>query len=96
MQELNTEKDYVKQRIVDFFTELLSFGITGFSIYNAKYVAPDDYVAIFDKFKNNFIGKGFPNDFIIILEISVDNDGEKLFCNYNNGVNFADNFKYKL
>jgi hypothetical protein len=56
----------------------------------------DDYIAIFDKFKNNFISKGFPVDFIVILEISVDNDGEKLFCNYNNGVNFADNFKYKL
>ena len=96
MQELNSEKDYVKQRIADFFTELLSVGNTGFSIYNAKYIAPDDYVAIFDKFKNNFIGKGFPDDFIVILEISIDNDGEKLFCNYNSGVNFADNFKYKL
>lgn len=39
----------------------------------------DDYIAIFDKFKNNFIGKGFPVDFIVILEISVDNDGEKFF-----------------
>lgn len=56
----------------------------------------DDYIAIFDKFKNNFIGKGFPDYFIVILEISVDNDGEKLICNYNNGVNFEDNFKYKL
>ena len=34
LQELNTEKDYVKQRIVNLFAELLSVRITCFSIYN--------------------------------------------------------------
>jgi hypothetical protein len=34
LHELNTEKDYVKQRIVNLFAELLSVRITCFSIYN--------------------------------------------------------------
>lgn len=34
LQELNTEKDYAKQRIVNLFAELLSVRITCFSIYN--------------------------------------------------------------
>ena len=42
LQELNTGSDYVRQRIADFLTEIISVGITGFSVYYGKYIDPDD------------------------------------------------------
>ena len=45
--DLNTEKDYVQQRIADFITDLLSIGISGISIINARHISPINYVFIF-------------------------------------------------
>lgn len=36
--DLNTEKDYVQQRIADYFTDLLGIGFSGFRIDAAKHV----------------------------------------------------------
>lgn len=59
LADLNTEKDYVRQRIADYFTELLSIGFSGFRIDAAKHISPPNLAAIFAKFKAN-IGGSFP------------------------------------
>ena len=60
MLDVNTHDDYVRQRIADFLTELMSLGITGFSIHNGKYIPTVDYVEIFSRLKNNLGGGKFP------------------------------------
>ena len=84
--DLNTSKPYVQQRIADFFTECLSIGISGFSIFNGKYISVDDYMGIFKKLKNNLGDGNFPDDFMTILEIEFDTDTEKdnYICSNNN------------
>ena len=98
LQDLDTSKDYVRQRIADFLTELLSCGITGISVYNAKYIHPNDYFEIFKKIQYNLGGGSFPNDFIIILEIQIgtlSNEYNELLCS-DNDYNFAAKFEDKL
>lgn len=91
--DLDTGKDYVRERISDFLTELISIGISGFSVFTAKYIHINDYFEIFKKFNEN-LGNSLPNDFFVIFEMdSSDNAG--LFCN-NNNKNFGNNLKEKL
>ena len=66
MADVNTEKEYVQQRIADYYTELLSIGISGISIPNALYIKQQSLVDIFLKLKVN-LGGEFPNDFFAIL-----------------------------
>ena len=96
LNDLDTSKEYVQQRIADFFTELISIGIAGLSIYNGKYVSPNDYIEIFRKFKSNLGNGDLPKDFIIIFEMNIKNDNENnhLFCNTEQ--NFGEYFTEKL
>ena len=97
LQALNTSNEYVRQRIADFFTELISIGISGFSIFNGKYISTTDYCEILKKFKENLGNETLPDDFIIIFELVITDDSQKnyLLCD-NNNVNFAQNFTQKL
>ena len=92
--DLNTEKEYVQQRISDFLTELMSIGISGFSINAALYVSPDNYISIFKKLKNN-LGGNFPYDFFAYLYFIMDNEREKemILCNNDN---FGESFVEKM
>lgn len=54
--DLNTEKDYVRQRIADYITELLSLGISGVRIDAAKHISPENLAAIFKKLADNMGG----------------------------------------
>ena len=92
--DLNTEKDYVQQRIADFITDLLSIGISGISIINARHISPINYVFIFKKLKINFGNDNFPEDFIAILELSYKNNEEIILC--DNDYSFAEPFVRKL
>ena len=47
LTDLNTEKDYVRQRIADFITAMLSMGVSGVRIDAAKHIHPTDLAAIF-------------------------------------------------
>ena len=96
--DLNTSKPYVQQRIADFLTELISIGISGFSIYNGKYISTDDYCAIFEKFKENLGDEYLPNDFFMILEMSFENNAEidYFLCNNNINGSFGNKFDEKL
>ena len=95
--DLNTGSDYVRQRIADFLTELISIGISGFSIYNGKYISTDDYIGIFTKFKSNLGDTNLPSDFIAILEMDFsDTEKNTLICDDSKTFNFANKFIDKL
>ena len=83
--DLNTDKDYVKQRIADFLTELISIGISGFSIETAAdNISPSNYAAIFKKLKNNLGNNDLPEDFLIYIDIEFGSDRKNLMiCNDN-------------
>lgn len=66
LADLNTETDYVRQRIADYFTTLLAMGFSGFRIDAAKHISPTNLAAIFAKLKAN-LGGSLPNDFITYL-----------------------------
>ena len=66
LADLNTETDYVRQRIADYFTSLLSMGFSGFRIDAAKHISPANLAAIFARFKAN-LGGTIPDDFITYL-----------------------------
>ena len=79
LADLNTEKEYVQQRIADYFCELLSIGFSGLSIPNAKHIYPQSFASIFKKLKDN-LGGGFPQDFISILQITFGFEKNILIC----------------
>jgi alpha-amylase len=56
----------VRQRIADYFTDLIGMGFSGFRIDAAKHISPTNLAAIFAKFKKN-MGGAFPDDFITYL-----------------------------
>ena len=68
LTDLDTSKDYVRQRIADYFVDLLSIGFTGFRVDAAKHIHPDDLAVIFGKFKNS-LGGSYPIDFFTWLEV---------------------------
>ena len=95
--DLNTGKEYVQQRIADFFTELISLGITGFSINNAKHIHPNDLVSIFKKFKENLGGQSLPTDFLAYLHFNLGDKKNELICNEGEGVmNYGKYFNDQL
>ena len=93
--DLNTEKVYVQQRIADFLTELISLGISGISINNAKHISPIDFSQIFKRLKDNLGGGDLPDDFIAILELRFGNEKSILICN-EGSYSFAGKFIEKL
>ena len=95
--DLNTGKDYVQQRIADYLTELISIGISGISIINARHISPNDYAFIFEKLKYNLGKEEFPQDFIIILELSYEGNEDIIFGDgdYSFGDSFIDKLKEK-
>ncbi|KAK2943058.1 putative Pancreatic alpha-amylase [Blattamonas nauphoetae] len=68
LSDLDTSKDYVRQRIADYFIDLLSIGFSGFRIDAAKHIHPKDLAAIFAKFKAS-LGGNIPEDWITWLEV---------------------------
>ncbi|KAJ3260444.1 Alpha-amylase 1 [Boothiomyces macroporosus] len=55
--DLKTEHPFVRQSIVDFLNELLSYGVAGFRTDAAKSIPFADWQAIMDKLQNNYHGK---------------------------------------
>ena len=95
LADLNTESDYVRQRIADYFTSLLGMGFSGFRIDAAKHISPKNLAAIFAKLKANMGGR-LPEDFITYLEVIIGGEKDLLMCqsnDYNYGQNFADFMK---
>ena len=90
--DLNTEKEYVQQRISDFFMELLSIGFSGISLQDAKHIFPESFGSIFQKLKES-LGGEFPEDFIAVLQLNFGYQKEILICqDQEDKQNFADTF----
>ena len=97
LHDLDTGKPYVQQRIADFLTDLMSLGVSGFSVYEGKYISTYDYIEIFKKLRDNFSSNKFPDDFITIIEISTSNEEiDELICQDSNDGNFGGKFESKL
>ena len=96
LTDLDTGKEYVRQRIADFLTELISIGISGFSIYNGVYISTEDYSQIFRKFRQNL--EILPSDFFVIFELNFTTDEQRNYfmCNSANSKNYGLKFEQKL
>ncbi len=77
--DLNTERDSVRERIADYYTDLLSIGMSGFRIDAGKHIRPPDHAAIFAKLKRN-LGGSFPPDFHVWLEVLTGGEADMLLA----------------
>lgn len=93
LADLDTEQDYVRERIAAYMTDLLGIGFSGFRIDAAKHIYPESLSAILKKFKDNLGGDELPDDFITYLEVIMGGEMDLLMCQdgvYNFGKSFAD------
>mmetsp|Transcript_41300 Transcript_41300/g.62892 ORF Transcript_41300/g.62892 Transcript_41300/m.62892 type:complete len:303 (+) Transcript_41300:569-1477(+) len=91
LSDLDTESDYVRNRIAQYFTDLLGVGFSGFRIDAAKHIYPDSIAHILAQFKKNMGGGDLPDDFITYLEVIMGGEMDLLMCNegeYNFGKSF--------
>ena len=93
---LNTEDDYVKQRIADFLIKLISIGLSGFSINNGKYISPENYAKIFGYFKKKLGDNDFPDELLIYLEMDIQNEKYSFLCKDTDIRSFGLYFYNKL
>eukprot|EP00455_Lapot_gusevi_P057805 TRINITY_DN994_c0_g1_i5.p1 TRINITY_DN994_c0_g1~~TRINITY_DN994_c0_g1_i5.p1 ORF type:complete len:629 (-),score=202.72 TRINITY_DN994_c0_g1_i5:126-2012(-) len=82
LADLNTESPYVRQRIADYWTDLLGMGFSGFRVDAAKHMSPDNLAAMFALLKKN-MGGSLPADFITYLEVIIGGEKDLLECQYN-------------
>jgi alpha-amylase len=83
LTDLDTESDYVRERIAAYFTDLISIGFSGFRIDAAKHIYPKPLAAILNKFKANLGGGDLPADFITWLEVIIGGEKDLLMCSDN-------------
>ena len=96
LTDLNTEKEYVQQRIADYITDMLSMGVSGIRVDAAKHIAPNDLAAIFKKLKDNLGGGELPEDFTAYLEVLFGGEKDLLMCgggDYSYGSPFVNKMK---
>ncbi|CAI2361994.1 unnamed protein product [Moneuplotes crassus] len=96
LSDLNTEKDYVRERIASYLADLIGIGFSGFRIDAAKHIYPESLAAIFKKFKTKLGGGELPEDFISYLEVIIGGEASLLMCQegeYNFGRSFEEYMK---
>ncbi|EAX93461.1 Alpha amylase, catalytic domain containing protein [Trichomonas vaginalis G3] len=77
LADLDTSKEYVRQRIADFMIDLISIGFSGYRVDAAKHIRPTDLAAIFGKVKEG-LGGSLPDDFISWLEVLTGGESQLL------------------
>jgi len=87
LSDLNTDLDYVQQRIADYITELIGIGFSGIRVDAAKHMSPKALGGIFGRLKRNLGGR-FTDDFIAALEVLIGGEASLLCCNANSGYNY--------
>ena len=95
LSDLNTEHDYVRNRIAAYFSDLIGIGFSGFRIDAAKHIYPDSLAHILMNFKGK-MGGSLPDDFMTYLEVIIGGEAGLLACNdgeYNFGFSFANKMK---
>jgi len=93
LADLDTESDYVRERIAAYMTDLLSIGFSGFRMDAAKHIKPESIAAILAKLKSNMGGGDLPADFMTYLEVLIGGEKDLLLCGdnyYSFGQNFVD------
>ena len=95
LTDLNTEKEYVQQRIADYITDLLTMGVSGIRIDAAKHINPYYLAKIFKKLKDNLGGGDLPEDFNAYLEVLFGGEKDLLYCG-DGFYSFGDNFVKKM
>jgi alpha-amylase len=96
LTDLNTEKEYVQQRIADYITTMLSMGVSGIRIDAAKHIAPEYLAKIFKRLKDNLGGGDLPEDFTAYLEVIIGGEKDLLLCgdgDYSYGHPFTKKLK---
>ena len=96
LTDLNTEKEYVQQRIADYITDMLSMGVSGIRVDAAKHISPLGLAQIFKKLKNNLGGGELPDDFTAYLEVLFGGEKDLLMCgggDYSFGTPFVNKLK---
>jgi len=96
LTDLNTEKEYVQQRIADYITDMLSMGVSGIRVDAAKHISPADLAQIFKKLKSNLGGGELPDDFTAYLEVLFGGEKDLLMCgggDYSYGSPFVNKLK---
>ena len=96
LTDLNTEKEYVQQRIADYITDMLSMGVSGIRIDAAKHINPYYLSFIFKKLKDNLGGGELPDDFTAYLEVLFGGEKDLLMCGggfYSYGKPFVEKMK---
>lgn len=79
LADLNTETDYVQDRIATYFVDLLSIGFSGFRVDSAKHIGPTSLAQIFGRMQKK-LGGSLPGDFVTWLEILMGGEKELLAC----------------
>lgn len=91
LADVDTESEYVRERIAAYMTDLISVGFSGFRIDAAKHIYPASLAAILSKVKRNLGGGDLPADFMTYLEVLLGGEKDLLMCNpgiYNFGASF--------
>lgn len=79
LTDLNTEKQYVQDRIATYLADLLSIGFSGFRVDAAKHIGPASMAAILGRLRVK-MGGTMPTDFITWLEVLVGGEASLLAC----------------
>lgn len=93
LSDLDTESEYVRDRIAAFMVELLSIGFSGYRMDAAKHIYPESLAAILAKVKAKLGGGDLPDDYMTYLEVIMGGEMQMLMCNdgiYNFGKSFED------
>ena len=80
LADLDTESEYVRERIAAYFTDLLSIGFSGFRIDAAKHIYPKSLAAIMAHLKTQLGGGDLHDDFITWLEVIMGGEKDLLMC----------------
>jgi len=96
LSDLDTESEYVRDRLAAYLTDLISVGFSGFRMDAAKHIYPESLSQIIKKVKDNLGGGDLPDDFMTYLEVIMGGEMQLLMCNdgiYNFGKSFEDKMR---
>lgn len=96
LSDLDTESDYVRDRIAAHMVDLLSIGFSGYRMDAAKHIQPTSLAAILRKVKDKLGGGDLPADYMTYLEVIMGGEMGMLMCNdgpYNFGKSFEDKMR---
>ncbi|XP_017788498.1 PREDICTED: alpha-amylase [Habropoda laboriosa] len=79
LHDLDQNKEYVRQKMVDFLNGVIDAGVAGFRIDAAKHMWPSDLNVIYSRLKNLNMEHGFPaNARPYIYQEVIDNGNEPI------------------